>query len=449
MNVSPQAVPFLCLGLALALHPVAGAEPPSSAREQVLTLEDAVEIGIERSLALENARRGEAIAEERVREVRAQALPSLNLNSSYTRRDEIPAYPGFDVPLGRLDHYSASLDAEQLLYSGGSVSAALRAARHYRDLAVAGTRGAASALIRDVTKAFHDVLFAEAAVGVARESLTQLEDFERQTREKLERGTASEFDGLTAQVRVANERPKWIKARNDLALARAAFRNRIGLDDESFRLRGRLEFNDVRPRVGPLYELALTNRAEILQAESSAALLKADVRVARAEYYPEIRAFGSYAAANPDADTPAEDEWGSAWLAGIRATWSLLDGGLARAVVRSKTLQHERALAELEDLERNVRLEIESALLILQNAREVVVGSLEAVKLAEDALKIAKTRHEQGLSTYLEFTDGNLALSVARLTHYEALRYHVHALADLRYACGVARLPAEEERDPR
>ena len=194
-----------------------------------------------------------------------------------------------------------------------------------------------------------------------------------------------------------------------------------------------------------LYETGMENRPEVLQAQTMVRLRGEDVRVARSDYYPTVRAFANYQGLNPGQEKPAQDEWETSWNVGLTASLNILDGGLRRATVLSKVLKQEQAAATLEDVKRGVRLEIENAYLALNNAREVVLGSEGSVKLAERALEIARTRYANGLATYLEFTDSNLALSAARLIHHEALRTYLVALAELRYACGTPDRPPEKK----
>ena len=99
-------------------------------------------------------------------------------------------------------------------------------------------------------------------------------------------------------------------------------------------------------------------------------------------------------------------------------------------------IQRDKAQAALEDLRNRVRLEVQQACLTLEYARSVLRGSAESVALAERALAIARTRMEQGMSTYLEFTDSNVAFSQARLTLLGALTRCRQAWIDLQYAAG-------------
>ena len=70
------------------------------------------------------------------------------------------------------------------------------------------------------------------------------------------------------------------------------------------------------------------------------------------------------------------------------------------------------------------------------------------LRLAQKGLDIARVRYEQGLSTYLEFTETNLALSSARLALWEARFECRAAAARLRYAAATVALQPLPESAP-
>ncbi len=433
-----------CLALCVTVLAASAQEAAENSSIPHYTLEQCIELGLERSIPLANARCDAEIGETTVRQVRSQVFPSLDVESSYTRLDEAATFPGITKPFGREDNYRVGVSADQLLYSGGSVRAALQAAKSFRATTAHEVARRHATLVRDITKTFYGVLFAEASVEVSRESVRQLEEFERQSHLKYENETLSEFDWLSARVKLSNEKARLVRERNDLDLTKTAFRNFIYLDDLHFELDGELTYTPVETDLEQLYEIGQSNRPELLQAKATIRLREADVRVSKGSYFPEFRAFANYQGDNPGYTEPAADEWEWHWNAGLSASWSFLDGGLRRAAVREKSLEEAKARASLEDLQRVIRLEIQSAFLTLNNAAEVVSSSQEGVDLALKALEIARLRYDKGLSTYLEFTDSNLALSTARLIHYGALRSYLQALADLRFACGIHDLPKPE-----
>lgn len=415
--------------------------------QPVYTLQDCLLIGAERSLPLQNARREVDLAEAEIRRVRADALPRLDLNAGYTRLDSVPRYPGIDADLGREDNYRIGITAGQLLYSGGSVSAALRAARDYREFARLGLLHQQRKLAWAITRQFDDCLYAEAAIAVAGESVAQLESFAEQVRRRYEREAASEFDLLSAQVRLVNEQPVLIEARNRFALARAALRDLIYLDHDGFALSGSLETTTRTFAPEPLQRLALEHRADLGQAAMAVTMREANVSYAASDNWPELHAFGSYQGDNPGQEEPAANEWDWSWQAGLTLTWSLIDGGATRSRIAARRLELESARNDYEALARAIALEVTQAHLALDHARESVAAMTDAVGLARKALEIARTRYDQGLSTFIEFADANLALSRAALSRLHALRAYRQALADLRQACGGT-LPGEEEPQP-
>jgi len=400
------------------------------------TLATCIELGLRRSIPMINAQRDQQIAESRIRQVRARLLPSLSLESHYTRLGDTTDIPSFDGQTynSRQDIYSASAGLEQLLYSGGSVRAALEAARQYRVYSAADVARWRAQLKRDITKTFYEVLYAEAATDVAAQSVQQLQKLRDEASLKFKHGTLSEFDLLAAKVKLANETPRLVLARKQLALIRNSFANLIYID-EDFSLDGKLAFTPFEANIEELYQNGLEHRPETIQARAQISMRAQDERATRGSFLPQLRAVANYRGDNPDSAFPATDKWKWGWNAGLTISWDILDGGLRRAELLEKTLRHKQTIASLEDLQRAIRLEINNAYLSLQHASEVVHGCQGNIALAEKALKIAEVRYQQGLATHLEYTDSNLALSTARLIHNKALLDYLQALADLHYAC--------------
>jgi outer membrane protein TolC len=108
-------------------------------------------------------------------------------------------------------------------------------------------------------------------------------------------------------------------------------------------------------------------------------------------------------------------------------------------------LEQEKAEASCADLRQQILLEVREAELTLRHAREALRGSAEGVTLAERALAIARARLDQGMATYLEFTDSNVALSRARLTRLGAMCACRQAWIELQYATGGDLSAAAEE----
>jgi outer membrane protein TolC len=403
----------------------------SALAETFYTLEDCIAIGLERAVPVMNAERDRQIAEATMKQARSRALPQVTLTGSYLHSNEGATSDAL------LDSYSGSTAVSQTLYDGGKVVSAIRAAKAYRGLTTQQKAQKTATLIRDIHIAFNGILLAQANVDVLDASVNQLVDFEEQAKEKFEAGTASEFDYLTAQVRLANEKPLLEEARNTLAIAKEQFRNLLVLDEEEYELRGELEYKPFNSELSHLQTLAATSRPELRVQDATVELRREDLNSAWGGYKPTLTASAAYTKESPGRYDATTDDWEGHWEAGLTASWTLFDGGNRRGEVLAKGLELAKAEADQDDLRRAVALDVKAAWLDMLAAEKTIVGATKTVELAEKALEISRTRYDAGLATTLEFTDSNLSLNTARLTRFQALEKHSNAIVRLRYAAGL------------
>ena len=408
-----------------------------SPTKPAFTLEECIELGLKQAASARNALRDEQIAGMRIGQVRAQILPQVKAKGGYTRLDEAATSEGDGelIPVGQEDNYSAGISVSQLLYSGGSVRSALDAAKLYREVAQVRVQQVENELVRDIRTGFNDILLEDEQVLVQEASAAQLQDLLVQAESRFRQKTASEFDVLSARVRLANIQPVLIRARKQADLARAKFRSLVQLDPVCFDLTGELAFVKSERSLEEWQALALEQRPELIEQRRFLGMWEADIRAEQGGFLPQVRAFAGYDGMNPESGS-ASRSWDWGWSAGVTAEWDIFDGALRRNRVREKKMELEKAHETLADSERQVALEIQAHHLELEQAAETVAASRDTVALAEKGLEIARTRYENGLATYLDFTDANLSLSVARLTWLQALHDHMNALARLQQACG-------------
>ncbi len=421
---------------------VSGVGSPAFAESPALTLEATLAYGLEHSPTARLARRDEDIARTQIGQAASLALPQVSLNAEYMRLDEVQNidFGEQPLPMGTLDNYEVTAGVSQLLYSGGQVGAALRAARLARDYADASRRSTEAELVRDITVQFYGVLLSGAAVDVQEASITQLEAYVEQARMRKEGGAASEFESLTAQVRLANEKPKLIDARNHFELALSSFATLLNYPG-TLTVTGAFEAVDLGLDLIEMEQMALEHRQELRGSAIRVGLGREAVVSARSEGLPSVRAFFNYHGANAYQFVSFDDEWDWHWNAGLVLNWNLWDGNLTRQSVRQKRFELEQLETGAEALRAGILLQVRQAWLGWVHAKEALAAGGDSVKLAERALEIAQARYRSGLSTYLELTDANLALSTARLALLKARHDQAVAAAQIRYVCGTGRDP--------
>jgi len=397
------------------------------------SLDESVRIGLKRSLVVANAAREREIA---------QATKKRALSGAYPKLTGLADYSLYDAE-DLTDSGSSRVGAEAswLVFSGGRTISAIRASRAFQQLTADQERRIQATHVRDIAFSYHEVQLANAQVEVLEQSVRQLKDFEANTRKKYDAGTAAEFDWLSARVALSNEGPRLIAARNQLSLAKIAFRNLTFIDDTVFELSDPLEYTAVEVDLDEALALGMQKRPELLEKASAITLRKEDISQQKSDYYPRVDLFAAYNYYNPDpyGFIPGSDSdgWNDHWSAGVRASWSLFDGGARRANVSESKLNMAIEEDEYIDLRRTVELEIRTHWLRGRDSAEVFNATTESIGLAERALKIARTRFDAGLSTNLEVTQANLELSDAQLARFVALYEYMNSVAGMKYAVGI------------
>lgn len=428
---------------------VASCRPSSAAEPRVYELKDCIRIGLERSVPAANARRDQSIAHQKVRQTRADALPHVSASATYTRLDEVQdiEIDGERMEFGSLDNYQIGMEVTQLLYSGGRVATALRSSRLIQSLASHQRSDVERGLVRDIETGFYDILLARERVTVRRASIDQLKALVKQTDDRFQNGTASEFDLIRAKVRLANERPLLIRARNQVAVGVAGYRRLLLLPDGPVSFKGTLVCDPLEGDISTWQQAAFLNSPNLHAISEGVRLRKEDVQAARAAARPFVNARFLYTGANSYQFVSFDDAWEWHWNAGVSLTWNIWDGDLTRGIVEEKRLVLANARATEGDAARALKLQVQQSFLEITHAEEAIASAAENLALAEKSQEIAQTRHKSGLGTYLEFTDANLALSTARLTHLTALAAHMKAVSQLTYLC-APNLNAPQKEQP-
>ena len=428
---------WIPIAAALLLNPAAETawgESPTTA----YTLEDCLRIAEERNLALQSAEREIEIARGKIYQSLGDALPLLQANARYTYLDEVASFEvgGQVIPSGLQNNYYLDLKLEQTLYKGGQVLAGIKAARLYNRLARQIVEETRREVRFRVINLFYQGLLAEEVVRVRQDTVANLTRSLDIASPKFEQGTASEFDLLTARVKLANAQPLLVEALNQAQTIGSSLARELELDGDSFSLEGRLQYIPFDDDLNRLLARGRENRPKIEQARLTSEIYAQNVTASSSGYHPEVSVYALYSGQRPRQGLPPEDRFEFEWQAGAQVRWNLFDGLQTPGRRVEARARYEQAKIEYDSVVRQVEMEIEQSWLDVNSARTILKSQEETVSQAEKAFEIAMIRWENGLSTYLELTDAELALAAAKVNLQQALARYSIALARLEKAVG-------------
>lgn len=431
---------FVCLP---ALCVFAQEEAPS------LTLAEAVKLAVSRHPDVGKAKASADALKGKIREVRAQALPEVSINSGFTRwRDpSLLNASGLDKfpqelrdalvpePVNLFNYYAS---VKQPLYTAGKVGTALRLASVEAEGALSEVDRAEQDLALAVSKAFYHLMWAERYRDQVAETQRQKKLHAEMARIRFKNGVATEVDVLRSEVTVANGQPDLVRAENDIRLARASL-NYYLVRPLDFPTRAVGDFGDGPWEGGDLEALtreAQRRRPELTRLRIAERSAGVQLDLARAESRMKLDFAAQYGVLSRLPSNLLNSKFTS-WNTGVNFTLPVFDGFRRSGLVWQATANQRAAKLEREKTEQQVRLSLQQGLDELTAARETIAAARANIQQAERVLAMMQNNYKYGAATTLDIVDAQTALSVARTNLLRGLHDYAVSRANLRWAAGM------------
>lgn len=459
-----SSLSFLLLsGLLIASHSSTFAEeitPPTESLEapattarpaKIYTLADCIATALQQNSDILKARENIRRVDGFLVEVRAQALPSVTLNSGFNAEDKEFNSIGTGVLpaslTGRGDDtaqtwWSSGVRVSQLIYNGGATSSAIDSGKLQQRLSFQQLRATIDRVIYDTRHAFYSVLLDRAMVRLREESVTLLKEELETQRKRQSVGAATTLHVLRAEVELANAQPPLIRARNHLRLSESELTRLLSLnfddvdpDASPIEISGELLEKPVPVSLAQALDLALAHRPSLQAAQTDVEVQKKNLSVTRAGYQPTLSVFTGYEFRS-DRFLNQLGRVDNGWTTGVQGSWSLFDGALTKGRVDQATAQVNTAILEADATRRLVKIEVRDAIFSYQEALALISSQNQTVDQAHETLRQARARMEVGSATQLDVLNARVALTEAETNECQARFDYSIALARLEFVTG-------------
>jgi len=394
----------------IAIAALAGVCSLPAAAQTPLTLDDAIARALKQNPAARAAEAGRTEASERARQARAGWLPRVDVTETWQRGNQpvfvfgsILAQRDFtqaNFAIDALNHpdpvsnYRTGISVEQLVFDGARTRSANRSAAIGEAIAEAGSRDTAAMLRLGVTRAFGDVLMAQATRAAASAALESAEEDLRRAERRRDAGLATEADVLAVNVHLAQIRERQITAASRETVARLQLNEAMGEPlDARFEVEAPATAAVTTPPVADLEAEALANRPDVARASAQERLAGEGIASAKSAFYPQAAVQGVY-----EFNGGTFSDRVSAWTIGAVFRWNLFGGFADSARLGEAKAATVRARAERERQEVAARVDVRAAAARLDEARaRAEVGRL-AVAQARESQRIVRDRFDAGLA---------------------------------------------------
>ena len=406
-----------------------------------LTLERCIELALENSSDMRNARLEFAIQDLRVKNARAQFLPEVSISSRYEISDRVDF--GF-----KRANYDLDISGRYTLWDRGQRGANYLQAKERRKSTENRNERIKQGLIFQIVQAYYDVLKTQELVKVSKEILARSQENTAATKVHVQVGNLIPADVATSQVREANDELSLLSNENALKIATATLPRLMGLepgaevilaedsDYAQYLDSGEIKVTDMA--IEEAIELAYENRPEFKELNSLLAQLEADVKLARLARLPQLDADLNYAV-NLDDYLHERENFGQfrSWDFTTRLNFPIFDGGVTKRRVQEVNLLLNQTREDAKDLERSIALEVRQAYLNLKRAERAIDISGTQVRNAESSLEVIRGRFQQELAFLLELLDAQTEFAQALTNQVRSFYDYKIARSALQRAMGT------------
>lgn len=349
-------------------------------------------------------------AEYRVQEAFTPAYPTANFQAQYSRVEPPVSFPGGPV-ISPPDNYQFSLVLKQAIYTFGRMKWSVLASKLAKRTAQEEYRNELNRVVFLVAQRYIEALIAQEQVANAQDDLeAQLANL-RRSELLFEQGVAARFDVLRNSAAASRAQQTLIEAETNESIARARL---LSLLDEPLNRPLQLDALPLRPPNDDLYLpdaklKALETRPDLRSLRWALEEAKARIEVAETSNNPTLELQNTTTNRNATGFSP-----GTQNTTALVLSVPLFDGGVSHWQKEQAVESVKQLTQDLEEAERNAVLQLEEIHRQLLDRWKAIDVAHKNVEQAEEALRVAILRYENGISTNVELLESQSARSVAR-----------------------------------
>ena len=435
------------LGLATSLHAaeiqmqVQAAPLPQSALSptgKLLTIEDAVRIGLENHPRIRSAEERIGAQQAVLGQQMSAYYPTISLSNQY-RTSQSSTNGGNDHAT---DSFSSQAIFNMTLYNFGKREGNVQAARETLDATKQDYETTNQDIILAIKQAYYVYLGAQALVNVRKDTVRNRDLLVRQARGFYEVGTRARIDVARAEANLYTAQADLIAAENAVKIAWVTLRNAMGsprlpeqpVAEDSPEVEFSMNLAGAR-------NIAFDARTELKSFDAQRRASDQLIATARRGHLPDIIFDASYGRRH------VSDQAGLNTFP-LQPTWSvqlslnipIFDGFRTTNRVEETLHNYYNVKAQEEDRRQQIALEVEQSYLRVVETQERIKATESAAKAAKENLDLAQGRYQVGVGSIIEVTDAENIYTDAQTTYIRAIYDYKIADAQLARAMGDTRV---------
>jgi outer membrane protein len=378
------------------------------------------------------------VQHQAVRESRADELPNLIGNLTAVEANDGSRVSSGSLTASRLvEHVGMGVQLNQLITDFGHTRNLVASARLQEKARLADAEASRLDIVLAADQVFYAVIEAQDTLKVATQTVNARQTLTDQVTALTKSKLKSDLDQSFSEVNLSQAKLLQLDAQNHLDAAKAAFSAVLGFDKEmNFQL-----VDDpgpilpLPPYSNTLILQAIQNRPDLQSLQYSEQAAQRFSKAQHEQLLPTINALGVVGRTPVGTAEYFTTNWYGAVGGNVKIP--IFNGFRFTAQASEAALQSKAATEQTRALRDQVVRDVRTAWLNANTALQRVKVTTELLEQANNALELAKTRYDLGLSSIVELSQAELQQTEAAIGNASARSQYSFAISTINFQTGV------------
>ena len=402
--------------------------------QEILTVQKAIEIAVEKNYDVRVAKNNSAISEVEKSTLNSGYLPRVTLSSGVNYSDETQSVTFSDgnsttINGAVTESYNASLTAEYTLFDGFERKFTNLKNQENFNLKKIEEKQSIENTIVSIYQMYYDVAFQSEVVKNLAFNVQNSKDRLDRAKRRIKFGQGTKLDELNAQVDLNNDSISYTTSLKDLNNLKRKLNLLLGRKiEETYEIDTLVQFSEM-VSVEDIIASSEENNVTSLLRKQNLLLSDLDININKAKFLPKISGSAGYRwneSINPPTSFALNNEAYGVNL-GLSLTWNIFDGGRSKTQVKTAKIRKENRAIELLQAKEQLKSDVLNAYDDYKNKLFKLQAEEQNVELNKLSFSRTQKQFSLGQVNSLEFRQ-------TQINQLNAFNNYARAKYDLKIA---------------
>ena len=400
-----------------------------------LTLDQAIDLSLNNSKEMRISEKNLDISKLNVSKAFKNALPSVTYTGAYTVGEhERPILTQSESNyVSKKRGYTQNLKLTQPLFTGGVVTAGIKGAKAYENIASYSFLQSKIKNRLDTIKIFSDIINAQRNLEALKYSEGVLLKRYQKQEEQLKLRLITKPDILQTEYSIEDIRAQMINVKNVVDTNMEKLYIRTGISkSEPLNLVPFDIPNNFSEKINLDSDLkqAINESLSAKVAEEQVKVASATRMAAVGDLLPQVSAFASYGTG--ERTTFERSYRDGEWTGGVQVSWKVFSFGSDLDNYRVAKLQEEQEELRETSTKENIEIDVRSAYLNVLSLEKQIASQAKALEAAKVNFELNQEKYDAGLISTVDYLDFENTYRQARIAYNKVLLDYYYAFETYR-----------------